>query len=148
MKLFRREWWYVIILAVIIAGAYTWVKSGVRAQGLAANLLEVKDNSIVIEGRYIQTDGKIYASDEPYQVEIVIGPSTILKRVTFNIPAGDKMFKVSELPKTETDADFETLRKDFQESPHMIGVVVRAEKNIFGRNKFEAWGVRYTLPAY
>lgn len=139
---------FAVVLSLVIAGVIFKLNTRVAAYEFQANLLEVRENSVVGEGKFTVSNKDISPlENESYTVEILIGPDTKITREGLLIPRTPEMFKIDDLEKDVKDVDLETLRKDFSEGLP-ISLYVKAERNVYQSSKFEASEITYRLPIY
>ena len=112
------------------------------------NLVEIRDNSVILEGSFLVNDDSIPTSipEDVTRAEIFLTPSTKITKVLIYIPNTRNMFKVADLPKEESVATLKILKED--SLGKTIGVQVIAGDNIFGKSKFEANELIYRIPVF
>lgn len=112
-----------------------------------ANLLEIKDASIIAEGMFtLSGEDALNSEQRPHKAEVLIDLDTKIIRMAFYLPKTDKMFTVGDLEKDTKEVNLDTLKKDFQNRIFTIGLTVKTDANIYGKDRFKASEITYRLP--
>lgn len=128
---------FVLIIGVVIF--WFWQKPS----EFNGTLMEVKDQSIVVQGAYATDEG---GKKELITLEIKIDGSTKIVRNTFILPLDGSVVKMDELPKKESQVDFKTFKNDSDRAS--IGLFIKLKRNIFGYVRPVAKEIRYLTPEF
>lgn len=150
--LLSRRFLYVLLAAaalaiVIIRFDVLDVFNTKISKEFRANLLEVKENSIIAEGAFVLSgDNALNSEQKSHKAEVLIDLDTKIIRSAFYLPKNDKMFIIGDLEKDIKEVDLDTFKNDFQNRTFNMSVVVKTDADVYGENKFRASEITYRLP--
>jgi hypothetical protein len=143
---FKKSIVFVIIIILVVVGVFLFFKkTRTIAYEFSGNLVSIEGKEIIVLGVYIDDDID-NAEQEPKEVRVLVTDLTEIEKSLFNVPNTDEMFRPSELSKEVSLVDINTLEED--STQRVIGLLIRSDKNIFNKDRFEARAVSYLFPIF
>ncbi|MDP3697731.1 MAG: hypothetical protein Q8R55_07030 [Candidatus Taylorbacteria bacterium] len=127
------------LFLIAISGVVIFLVFKNQPDRFEGNLVEVKDNSILVKGLYLNDDN---LQKDQVEIWVAVNKSTKIIKTTFDFPRDGRMVIIDELPKEEIAADIGILREDKNRSA--IGLSIELKRGIFG--KPVAKEIKYLVP--
>ena len=135
----------LVFLLVAVVLVFVWsTKNRIQTNEFAGNVVSVGDSFLVVKGTYTIDGKSIGTEGELKEVEVLVDSSTQIARESFKIPEGVGSFNPDKLPKQVIKVGLDQIKKDTEFS--IVGVMIEAQKNIYGKNKFIASVITYRVP--
>ena len=149
-----RKYIYIIVAALVIAVAvFVWnwkFRVTIEAREFFGKIEKIENNVIYGKGVFVVPERPEFSSsDQIRDVKISVNSETKFVKTLVFLPSDEELKKTggyfdgSKLPRENRDVSLEILNSELENRD--ITVEVKANKNIFGKSRFLAAEVRYTV---
>ena len=144
--MYRKSVLLSLLVLVVIVGLIWFKKDKIEIKEFTGNVVSVTDESIIVRGIYIKDGNPAETTGKTREVEVRINQDTEIIRESFKIPKGVTSFRPDELPKQTMQVGLEQVKADSQLT--VVGLIIRARNNIYGKDKFIADKIIYRVPDF